>query len=107
MPRSDTARSRTKTLGVTTIRAPRDGVYSRELVDHFLDAHWPVPLVAGSVQELIERLDRIGVRSVKSQADWTNHDLVRFFADSRFTLAPRWTLERAVNEPLEESVETE
>lgn len=57
--------------------------------------------------DLIETLEQMGVRTLQSQAEWTNNDLVRFFAGSRFALAPRWTLERAVNDPLEESGETE
>jgi GNAT superfamily N-acetyltransferase len=50
--------------------------------------------------ELIDVLDRMGVRSLQSQAEWNNHDLVRFFAASGFALAPRLVLERSVAEPM-------
>jgi len=52
--------------------------------------------------ELIETLRAMGVHSLQSLADWTNHDLLRFFDTSSFTLAPRLALERSVSEPLEE-----
>jgi L-amino acid N-acyltransferase YncA len=53
---------------------------------------------------LIATLERAGVRSLQSQADWTNHELVRFFARAGFALAPRIALERAVAE-LEEPID--
>lgn len=40
-----------------------------------------------------------GVRELRTEADWTEHDLVSFFADAGFTLAPRLTLERTTAEP--------
>jgi len=55
--------------------------------------------------ELIENLRAIGVGSLQSMADWTNHDLLRFFDASGFTLASRLSLERSVGEPLEETSE--
>jgi GNAT superfamily N-acetyltransferase len=55
--------------------------------------------------ELIRRLRDIGVRSLHSQAAWTNADLLRFFAAAGFELAPRLALERAVFEPLDETPE--
>ncbi|HXW27538.1 MAG TPA: GNAT family N-acetyltransferase [Xanthobacteraceae bacterium] len=57
------------------------------------------------MNELIAALDRMGVRSLQSQAAWNNHDLVRFFAASGFALAPRLVLERSVAEPLHEASE--
>src|SRR3989304_1747801 len=39
--------------------------------------------------ELIESLRAMGVGSLQSLANWTNHDLLRFFEASGFTLAPR------------------
>jgi ribosomal protein S18 acetylase RimI-like enzyme len=39
-----------------------------------------------------------GVRVVQSQADWTNHNLLRFFAAAGFELAPRLALQREVGE---------
>ncbi len=58
----------------------------------------------GVGQTLMEELIRImrarGVRSLQSQADWTSHNLLRFFDASGFELAPRMALERSVAEPL-------
>jgi GNAT superfamily N-acetyltransferase len=56
---------------------------------------------------LAEVLRRKGVQSVQSQADWTNHVLLRFFDASGFGLAPRLILERSVLTPLAEPVEDE
>ena len=52
-----------------------------------------------------EVLRRKGVQSVQSQADWTNHVLLRFFDASGFGLAPRLILERSVLTPLAEPAE--
>jgi ribosomal protein S18 acetylase RimI-like enzyme len=46
-----------------------------------------------------------GVRLVHSQADWTNHGLLKFFDSAGFKFAPRLVLERAVAEPLAESTD--
>lgn len=43
-----------------------------------------------------------GVRLLHSQADWTNHGLLKFFDSTGFKFAPRLVLERAVAEPLME-----
>jgi ribosomal protein S18 acetylase RimI-like enzyme len=48
-----------------------------------------------------------GVQSLQSQADWTNHALLRFFDSSGFRLAPRLVLERSVLTPLAEPVDEE
>jgi ribosomal protein S18 acetylase RimI-like enzyme len=48
-----------------------------------------------------------GVQSLQSQADWTNHPLLRFFDGSGFSLAPRLVLERSVLTPLSEPSEDE
>lgn len=56
---------------------------------------------------LTEILGRKGVQSLQSQADWTNHPLLRFFDASGFGLAPRLVLERSVLTPLAEPVEDE
>ena len=48
-----------------------------------------------------------GVQSLQSQADWTNHALLRFFDASGFGLAPRLVLERSVLIPLAEPLEDE
>jgi GNAT superfamily N-acetyltransferase len=56
---------------------------------------------------LTEVMRRKGVQSLQSQADWTNHTLLRFFDASGFGLAPRLVLERSVLTPLAEPVEAE
>ena len=56
---------------------------------------------------LTEIMRQKGVHSLQSQADWTNHALLRFFDVSGFGLAPRLTLERSVLTPLAESIEDE
>jgi hypothetical protein len=47
------------------------------------------------------------VQSLQSQADWTNHPLLRFFDSSGFRLAPRLVLERSVLTPFAEPVDEE
>jgi GNAT superfamily N-acetyltransferase len=59
------------------------------------------------LEQIRTALRGAGVRSLTSQADWTNHDLVRFFGAAGFTLAPRLALERSVGEPLHEPAEEE
>jgi len=54
------------------------------------------------LQELREQMRKGGVAALHSQADWTRHDLLRFFANSGFHLAPRLALERSVSAPLAE-----
>jgi GNAT superfamily N-acetyltransferase len=54
--------------------------------------------------ELTARLRRLGIHTLQSQAVWTNHDLLRFFAATGFELAPRLAVERTVY-PLEEQSE--
>ena len=48
---------------------------------------------------------RRNVRALQSQAEWTNSDLMRFFAAAGFQLAPRLTLERPVAALLDETSE--
>jgi L-amino acid N-acyltransferase YncA len=57
------------------------------------------------MRELGETLCRRGVRTLQSQVDWTNHEVLRFFAAAGFKLAPRLTLERPVAAPLDEMSE--
>ncbi|MBI4366144.1 MAG: GNAT family N-acetyltransferase [Deltaproteobacteria bacterium] len=56
---------------------------------------------------LTEIMRQKGVHSLQSQADWTNHALLRFFDAAGFGLAPRLVLERSVLTPLAEPVEDE
>jgi len=55
--------------------------------------------------ELNAMMLRQDVRALQSQAEWTNQDLMRFFAAAGFRLAPRLTLERPVATPLDEPSE--
>ena len=57
------------------------------------------------LERLREEMQRNRVQSLHSQAEWTRHDLLRFFATSGFRLAPRLALERSVSEPLAEPSE--
>src|SRR5579864_1127205 len=52
---------------------------------------------------LIEALRPAGVQTLQSQAEWTNHGLMRFFDASGFRLAHRVVLERSTSEPLTEA----
>jgi len=63
----------------------------------------------GVGQALMTELDAIMVRrnvhALQSQAEWTNLDLLRFFAAAGFELAPRLTLQRPVAALLDEPSE--
>jgi ribosomal protein S18 acetylase RimI-like enzyme len=84
------------------------GEFGREHVSAVLDAIGVEPgsreLGVGQalMDALIAALRARGVRSLQSQADWTNPALLRFFRNSGFELAPRLVLERSVIEPLAE-----
>ena len=54
---------------------------------------------------LVEAMRRSGVETLQSQAEWTNHRLMRFFDASGFELAHRVVLERSNSEPLAEPSE--
>jgi L-amino acid N-acyltransferase YncA len=54
---------------------------------------------------LLAAVRRKGVRQLHSQADWTNHGLLRFFDSTGFKLAQRVVLERGTAEVLDESGE--
>ena len=70
----------------------------------------PVDREHGFGQTLLEALiaaaRQSGAKSVQSQVDWKNADLLRFFNYSSFELAPRLALERVASE-LPEEVEDE
>jgi ribosomal protein S18 acetylase RimI-like enzyme len=57
------------------------------------------------IDGLTEAMCQKGVESLQSEADWTNHALLRFFDASGFSLAPRLVLERSVLTPLPEPVD--
>ncbi len=87
------------------------GEFGREHAVAVLDAIGVEPQSQGRgighalMGELFENLRVMGVSSLQSLADWTNHDLLGFFDASGFTLAPRLALERSVGEPLKEASE--
>jgi ribosomal protein S18 acetylase RimI-like enzyme len=57
------------------------------------------------INELREVMRRNGVRSLQSQADWTNQSLLRFFEASGFQLAPRIALQRSAAKAMDETSE--
>jgi GNAT superfamily N-acetyltransferase len=57
------------------------------------------------MEELFRALRERGESLVQSQVDWTNHDLLRFFAASGFRIAPRLVLERSVSDSMDESIQ--
>lgn len=57
------------------------------------------------MHELGEVMGSRGVCTLQSQADWTNHELLRFFDTAGFKLAPRLALQRPIAAPLDETTE--
>ena len=55
--------------------------------------------------ELNGMMSRRNIEALQSQAEWTNQDLMRFFAAAGFQLAPRLTLQRPVAALLDEPSE--
>ncbi|HWP25461.1 MAG TPA: GNAT family N-acetyltransferase [Xanthobacteraceae bacterium] len=55
--------------------------------------------------ELIRILRERNVVALHSQVEWSNHELLRFFAATGFVLAPRLALERQIAELLPEPLE--
>jgi N-acetylglutamate synthase-like GNAT family acetyltransferase len=58
------------------------------------------------LEGLAAQLRQRGVTRLYTEAEWTNHGLLKFFAASGFELAKRVILERRVAEPLIETVES-
>lgn len=54
------------------------------------------------MQALMQAMREKAVRRLHSQADWTEHRLLKFFDSTGFKLAPRLMLERAVADPIVE-----
>jgi ribosomal protein S18 acetylase RimI-like enzyme len=54
--------------------------------------------------DLAARLRQQGIRTLQSQATWTDGNLLRFFAAEGFALAPRLALQRPI-QPLDEQSE--
>ena len=57
------------------------------------------------MEGLVATARQQGARSVQSQVDWKNDELLRFFKTSHFELAPRLALERSTDELPEQSDE--
>jgi GNAT superfamily N-acetyltransferase len=87
------------------------GEFGREDVIGVLDAVGVEPesqergVGQSLIEEMIDIMRRAGVRSLQSQCNWTNHDLLRFLEASAFNLSPRMILERSVSDGLLETVE--
>jgi ribosomal protein S18 acetylase RimI-like enzyme len=59
--------------------------------------------VARAMMESLEAsLRERGARELRTQADWTEHDLTSFFSSAGFGLSPRLVLEREVERPFED-----
>jgi GNAT superfamily N-acetyltransferase len=54
------------------------------------------------MQRLAELMRDAGVRSLQTQIDWRQQQLMRFLKTSGFALAPRLALERSLAKPLDE-----
>lgn len=54
------------------------------------------------MEATVRGMERVGVREIRTQVDWTDHALVRLLAASGFSLAPRLVLERPTTRELEE-----
>jgi ribosomal protein S18 acetylase RimI-like enzyme len=87
------------------------GEFGREDVIGVLDAVGVEPetqergVGQSLIEELVETLRGLGVRSLQSQGNWTNHTVLRFFEASAFNLSPRVILERPVSDGLVETME--
>jgi GNAT superfamily N-acetyltransferase len=61
---------------------------------------------AGVATALLEGLERAlggrGVQELRTQVEWTEHDMVGFFAAAGFKLAPRLVLERPCDRPMDD-----
>jgi len=63
--------------------------------------------VARALTAALERsLGGRGVREVRTEAEWTEHDLVTFFSAADFRLSPRLVLERGTEPRLEHTTES-
>jgi GNAT superfamily N-acetyltransferase len=78
----------------------QEGEYGTERPSASLDAIGVDPGAAtkGMGRSLMEALDGIlrhkGIQEIRTQADWRNLSMLRFFAGTGFSLAPRHILER-------------
>ncbi len=87
------------------------GEFGREQASATLDAVGVAPdsrdhgIGQVLIQGLVEVLRGKGVRALQSQADWTNHGLLRFFDAAGFELAARLVLQRSAVDLLPEVID--
>lgn len=87
------------------------GEFGREQASATLDAVGVAPdnrdhgIGQVLMEELVEVLRGNNVRSLQSQADWTNQNLLRFFDAAKFQLAPRMVLQRSALDLLAEEID--
>ncbi len=87
------------------------GEFGREHVSATLDAVGVAPdsrdhgIGQALMQGLVEVLRGKSVRSLQSQADWTNDGLLRFFDAAKFELAARLVLQRSATDSLPEEID--
>lgn len=87
------------------------GEFGREQASAALDAVGVAPdsrdhgIGQVLMQGLLEVLRGKSVRSLQSQAEWTNHNLLRFFDAAKFELAPRMVLQRSAVDLLAEEID--
>jgi len=87
------------------------GEFGREHVGAVLDVIGVDPVSRDTgigrslLEALVARLRVAGVRTLHSQAEWSDPGLTHFFAATGFRLAPRVALERSLTAPLVEQSE--
>lgn len=87
------------------------GEFGREQASATLDAVGVAPdsrdhgIGQVLMQGLVETLRSKNVRSLQSQAAWTNHGLLRFFEAAQFQLAARLVLQRSAADLLAEDTD--
>ena len=55
------------------------------------------------LEGIVERMKRHDLHELRTQVDWDDQQIIRFFAASGFTLAPRQVLERTTARTFQES----
>ncbi len=106
------------------LAAERDGKVLGFVLAHLLSGEFGVTAPVGMLdaigvdpaargfcvgQRLLGGLEKAlasrGVTEVRTEANWTEHSLVSFFATAGFRLAPRLVLDRSIGAPIEEEGE--
>ncbi len=110
--------------GFIGLAAERDGKVLGFVLAHLLSGEFGVTAPVGMLdaigvdpasrgfcvgQRLLGGLDQAltsrGVAELRTEANWTEHSLVGFFATAGFRLAPRLVLDRSIGTPIEEEGE--